>query len=89
MSNILDGLFGFEREALLEALRRDLRAEQEKFERGGMYRDYHFSNVRMTTRLLEVLNPRVRREGAAGSGEAEQDRDERPARARLPAAALR
>lgn len=51
-------IFEHEMEALLEALRRDLRTEQEKAQRGAQYREQHIGNVRYAMRLLELLNPR-------------------------------
>lgn len=51
-------IFEYEKEALLEALRRDLRTEQEKAQRSTQHREWHIGNVRYAKRLLEVLNPR-------------------------------
>jgi hypothetical protein len=52
------GIFSHEMEALLDALRRDLRTEQTKS--FGDTPDVHFhrQNVRKSLRLLETLNPR-------------------------------
>jgi hypothetical protein len=57
MSNV-PFIFKHEFEALLEALRRDLRTEQEKAQGDTRHREWHLGNVRYAMRLLEILNPR-------------------------------
>jgi hypothetical protein len=54
----INPLFSHELEALLEALRRDLRAERDKAKYNSPYADLHLYNARNSLRLLEVLNPR-------------------------------
>jgi hypothetical protein len=54
----LPGIFAHEMEALLDALRRDLRTEQAKSLAGTPYVEFHRNNVRNAMRLLEALNPR-------------------------------
>ncbi|WP_158597983.1 methyl-accepting chemotaxis protein [Noviherbaspirillum saxi] len=54
----LPGIFSHEMNALLEALRRDLRAEQTKSLAWTPHADFHRANVRNAMRLLEALNPR-------------------------------
>lgn len=51
-------LFGFEREALIEALRRDIRSELAKAESSRACRELHLSNARHSARLLEIFSPR-------------------------------
>lgn len=51
-------IFPYEMEALLSALRRDLRNEQAKLLRDDADVHYHSVNVRASLRLLEILNPR-------------------------------
>lgn len=51
-------LMTFERQALLEALRRDLRVQERHAESGGEYAQYHRNNARLARRLLEALNPK-------------------------------
>jgi hypothetical protein len=60
-------LYAHERNDLLGALRRDLRAAQQLSEIYPQHADYHLLNYRRTLRLLEVLNPRKPR-AAAGLG---------------------
>lgn len=53
-------LFDYEREALLEALRRDLRNSERKSRESESTTDaeYHAYNSRFVARLLEILNPK-------------------------------
>lgn len=51
-------LFDHEYDALLDALRRDLRRERDCVQAGGKHRDFHEMNARMAIRLLEVLSAR-------------------------------
>jgi hypothetical protein len=51
-------IFEHEMEALLAALRRDLRREEEKAQSNKQDSQLHMCNVRYAMRLLEVLNPR-------------------------------
>jgi hypothetical protein len=50
-------LFKHEFDALLEALRRDYRSERDQACSSDEWSDYHWCNVRQTTRLLELLSP--------------------------------
>jgi hypothetical protein len=50
-------LFKHEFDALLEALRRDYRSERDQACSSDEWSDYHWRNVRQTTRLLELLSP--------------------------------
>ena len=52
-------LFSYEKKALLAALQRDLRAQQEKAAIPGPWATYHESNRRLIARILEVLNPEL------------------------------
>jgi hypothetical protein len=54
----METLFPHEMEALLQALRRDLRSEQIKASMNPADADIHLCNVRFAQRVLEVLNPR-------------------------------
>jgi hypothetical protein len=58
MNNRLIDLFPHEREALLEALRRDLRVELAKCENDPIWADIHQFNVTRNVRLLEAINPK-------------------------------
>lgn len=58
MNNFLIDLFSHEWEALLEALRRDLRAEVAKCESDPVWADLHRINVTRNIRLLETINPK-------------------------------
>lgn len=58
-------LFKHEFDALLEALRRDYRSERDQASSSDEWSDYHWRNVRQTTRLLELLSP----EQPAGIGQ--------------------
>lgn len=51
-------LFQYEFDALLQALRRDLRNEQIEMSNDTEYGSEHFANARMVIRLLEALCPR-------------------------------
>lgn len=57
--NVLE-LLSVEREALLEALRRDLRCERNLAKRDPNWAIWHQRNVQLNLRLLEVLNPKDR-----------------------------
>ncbi len=57
-SYALPFIFEFEREQLFAALRRDYRAELEKFGRSRNSDIVHFANARNSLRLLEALNPK-------------------------------
>lgn len=54
----LGEVYPYEFQALLEALRRDLRAQRIKSTLNLNDADFHRQNVRQVLRLLEVLNPR-------------------------------
>jgi hypothetical protein len=53
-------LFDYEKEALLEALRRDIRhsERQAKIADNVADAEYHAFNSRFVTRLLEILSPK-------------------------------
>lgn len=51
-------LYSHEREYLLEALRRDMRAESERAGTDPEWSGYHAENARHDLRLLETLNPK-------------------------------
>lgn len=51
-------LFPHEREALLEALRRDVRTEQCKVKTDPEDAHFHLANSRIGIQILEVLNPK-------------------------------
>jgi hypothetical protein len=51
-------LLPYEQHALLEALRRDLRIQQELAGRPGPWINWHQYNARMAKRLLNALNPK-------------------------------
>jgi hypothetical protein len=51
-------LYPYEFQHLLEALRRDLRASEQKAFMHPHDADYHLLNYRRTLRILEVLNPK-------------------------------
>jgi hypothetical protein len=50
-------LFPHELQALLDALRRDLRMETLLVQTDAEWAAYHYSNVRLNVRLLELLEP--------------------------------
>lgn len=52
-------LFPHERQALLDALRRDLRIEKALSETDSQLADYHYANVRLNARLIELLEPSI------------------------------
>jgi hypothetical protein len=58
MNNRLIDLFSDEWEALLEALRRDLRVEIAKCENDPIWADLHRINATRNIRLLETINPK-------------------------------
>jgi hypothetical protein len=51
-------LFSYELDALLEALRRDLRSERCKAVTDSQESEFHLSNYRSTIKILETLNPK-------------------------------
>jgi hypothetical protein len=51
-------LFPHERQALLDALRRDLRMEISHAQTEPEWATYHYINARLNVRLLELLEPR-------------------------------
>jgi hypothetical protein len=53
-----DLLLPYERVALLEALRRDLKVQQELAKVEGPWLGWHQYNVRMVKRLLDAINPK-------------------------------
>lgn len=59
MTDPFSSLFEHEKQALLSALRRDMRAERQKAVDAEGDVIHHFSNYRSVLRLLEVLNPRL------------------------------
>ncbi|MFK3741611.1 hypothetical protein [Massilia sp. TN1-12] len=64
MKQNLDMLYSHELGALLEAVRRDMQAQEILAVANRLYADWHIKNVRESRRLLEVLNPK--RSRAAG-----------------------
>jgi hypothetical protein len=52
-------LFQHEFDALLDALRRDVRAEQQRRLTDAEFADCHVFNASMSRKLLEILAPRV------------------------------
>lgn len=56
--NQLLGIYPHELQALLEALRRDLRSERIRAFEETSEADFHRQNERHILRLLELLNPR-------------------------------
>ena len=52
------GFMSYEINALLEALRRDLRIELVKAKTHSGHAAWHQANVRMNIRILEALNPK-------------------------------
>jgi hypothetical protein len=61
--NAIPLLYEHEALHLLEALRRDLPHQLLNAERGGAEADWHRYNARISLRLLEILNPRIRQRG--------------------------
>lgn len=59
MKQSLDALHSYEFDALLEALRRDLRIQLDLAKAGGSWAQWHTSNARTNLRLLEALNPKA------------------------------
>jgi hypothetical protein len=53
-------LLPVEREALLEALRRDLRSESQLALNGSIWQIWHQRNVQLNLRVLDALNPKRR-----------------------------
>lgn len=53
-----DLLLPYERLALIEALRRDLKIQQELAKVDGPWLSWHQYNVRMVKRLLDAINPK-------------------------------
>lgn len=60
MGNRLEVLVHYELEALLAALRRDMRNELDNAAESPQWADYHRANARIIKRILEVLNPKRR-----------------------------
>lgn len=58
MGSLNTFLLPHEYDALLESLRRDLRTQQKLAKSPGLLADWHYCNVRMTKRLLNILNPK-------------------------------
>lgn len=58
------GIYPHEMQALLEALRRDLRSERIKAAGKTKDADFHRQNERHIVRLLECLNPRMSYRGS-------------------------
>jgi hypothetical protein len=58
MKSSLDQLHPHEFEALLEALRRDMRAESNLSRRDQKWADWHKMNAWLDQKLLEALNPK-------------------------------
>ncbi|HZW20201.1 hypothetical protein [Noviherbaspirillum sp.] len=50
-------LFPHELQALLDALHRDLRMEMSRAEADAEWASYHYRNVRLNVRLIELLAP--------------------------------
>ena len=50
-------LFPHELQALLDALRRDLRMELSRAQTDAEWAAYHYNNARFNVRLLELLEP--------------------------------
>lgn len=70
MESRLISLFSYELEALLEALRRDLRAERCKAMTDTENASYHLANYRSTIKVLEILNPKRARQQEASKTDA-------------------
>lgn len=51
-------LLPYEKEALLEALRRDLRSEMNLALRRSSWQFWHQRNVQLSLRILEAINPK-------------------------------
>ena len=51
-------LFEYEKSALLEALRRDMRSEERRAASHSQYAEYHLANSRTSLKLLEALSPK-------------------------------
>lgn len=60
ISNLND-LLDYEREALLSALRRDMKAEEDRAFTDPYWADVHRAQARLDLRLLQLLNPKSRR----------------------------
>ena len=58
-------LHSYEKEALLEALRRDLRSERCKVRTDPQDAEFHLANSRAIIKILEALNPKSRRSETA------------------------
>jgi hypothetical protein len=56
-------LFDYEKQALLDALRRDLRSESAKSAANTKDREEHLYNCRQILNLLDLLSPRAREKG--------------------------
>jgi hypothetical protein len=59
MDSLVD-LLPHEFEALMEALRRDLRSEIAKSKTDLAWTEWHCANVRKTIRILDTINPKRR-----------------------------
>lgn len=59
MSTRIPDLMTCELEDLLDALRRDMRAEERQARSDPELADHHLANVRRVKRILEVLRPKV------------------------------
>lgn len=59
-TSALTQLFLYQHEQILEALRRDVRAEAKKAAEGGQWASLHAINARQSISLLEALNPKQR-----------------------------
>lgn len=53
-----DGLFDYERRDMIEAVRRDMHAEEERASTDPQWREWHMENVRKDKRILDVVNPK-------------------------------
>jgi hypothetical protein len=71
MGNRIEVLVLHEYEALLAALRRDIRNELDKAASRPEWADYHHANARISKRILEALNPKAR--GCTQAGTAVPD----------------
>jgi hypothetical protein len=54
----MNGLFGYEKTAMVDAIRRDMHAEEEKANTDPQWRDWHLENVRIDKRILDTVNPK-------------------------------
>ncbi|WP_141104350.1 hypothetical protein [Noviherbaspirillum denitrificans] len=71
-----DHLFQYERQALIDALARDVRSERSNAAAYPEWRDYHLRNAWLSARVLEVLG--FREDGSSAACAATDDREQSP-----------